>query len=928
MKLRPYQTRMMENIMRELKTNQRTLAVAATGTGKCLARGTPVLMWDGRIVLVQDVREGDWLMGPDNYPRKVLSLASGREEMFRVTPKKGDPYTVNRSHILSLKMTKVHQHAKGRIVNISVDDYLKSNRNFKHCAKGWRCGVRDFPSSHPLRLDPYFVGVWLGDGASKSVSVTSGDKEIVHFLYWYAGIMGLRIREENNSPNSKNYHLVSERGVRGCRPGANFIRSELQRLRMLNNKHIPHEYRTASRNERLQLLAGIIDTDGSRSDGGFEITLSSQKLASDVVFVARSLGMAAYVKPCKKTCVNNGVVGDYWRIFISGNTAEVPCLIPRKKCDHRRQKKDVLVHGISVESGGIGEYFGFTVDRDGLFMLGDFTVTHNTVCFAHVAKHFLQYGRVMVLAHRDELIQQACGKLRVITGVLPTVEKADQWSHEESMHGKPPLVVSSIQTQSTGRMNRFKPSDFSLVIADEAHHVCAASWTKVLNHYASNPNCKILGLTATPDRSDGELLGQMFQSIADSYTLNDAISDGYLVPVKPWTIEIEGLDFSKVHTLAGDFNQGELEDAMMFEEPLHGVAHATIEAACGFPEGTLRQYLDDPNRRERVRELLNGRTPKKCLVFCVSVAHAERMAEIFQRWIVGSAEVVSGKLDDFTRGERLKSFAKGELRFLCNCMIATEGFDEPSIEMVIMARPTKSRSLYVQMLGRGTRPLDEIATLLGDLDSDAERLAMIAASDKPHLSVLDFVGNTGRHEVVTTIDIFGDGDDQDVIDRAKEIAADGEITAQDALDQSREEVERKRREAEIRKREREEKLRKQAQEATRQQLVGVGAYKKQEVADWNNPPEWCNVQPKHRNILSKAKVPMEDIRGMNDAQIGQLCRKIVMHWQMGLCSYRQAKVLHKAGWEKEELSSMTFGTASASIDALARNGWKRPMVTA
>ncbi len=176
------------------------------------------------------------------------------------------------------------------------------------------------------------------------------------------------------------------------------------------------------------------------------------------------------------------------------------------------------------------------------------TGTGKTQMFSTIARDFLQTGkRVMVLCHRDELIQQACARLRVITGVVPAVEKADQWSDEEGMHGKPPLVVSSIQTQHRGRMSRFHPRDFGLVIADEAHHAVADSWSKVLNYYGDNPECKILGVTATPDRADGEMLGQMFQSVADIYTLTDAVEDGYLVPVRPLTIEIEGLDFSRVY---------------------------------------------------------------------------------------------------------------------------------------------------------------------------------------------------------------------------------------------------------------------------------------------------------------------------------------------------------------------------------------------
>ncbi len=549
------------------------------------------------------------------------------------------------------------------------------------------------------------------------------------------------------------------------------------------------------------------------------------------------------------------------------------------------------------------------------------TGTGKTQMFATIAKTFLEQNkRVMVLAHRDELIQQACNRLRTITGIVPTIEKADQWSDEDNLHGRPPLVVSSIQTQCRGRMNRFRPSEFGLVIADEAHHATAETWAKVIDHYASNPECKVLGVTATPDRADGEMLGSIFQSVADSYSLDDAVEDGYLVPVRPWMIEIEGLDFSRVHTLAGDFKADELEEAMMFEQTLHGIAFATIESAYDLAPGTLHSLLDDEHRIEKLQEMIAGRAGKKSLVFCVSVAHAERLADIFGRWIKDSSEVVSGKLADEDRRRYLKKFHDGGIRFLCNCMIATEGFDEPSIEMVVMARPTKSRSLYVQMLGRGTRPAEEIAHALGELPDPAARVGMIEESSKPYVSILDFVGNSGRHEVVTTIDIFSDGYDEAELDRAKELAADGELSAQDALEESREELEQKRREAEVRRKEAEERRKRQMEAAGRQQLVGAGVYKKTELEEWNNPPE--HMLPKHVNILRKAKVPMADVMGWDTAKTGELCRKIVLHWKMGLCSYKQAKVLAKRGWPRDALERMTFEDASSTIDEIAKSGWK------
>jgi type I site-specific restriction endonuclease len=256
-------------------------------------------------------------------------------------------------------------------------------------------------------------------------------------------------------------------------------------------------------------------------------------------------------------------------------------------------------------------------------------------------------------------------------------------------------------------------------------------------------------------------------------------------------------------------------------------------------------------------------------------------------------------------------------------MIATEGFDEPSIDTIVMARPTKSRSLYAQMLGRGTRPLDEIAGLLGDLETDIQRRAMIEISAKPHMTVLDFVGNTGRHEIVSTIDIFGEGYDEEEVARAKEIADERDVDAMEALELSREEVEKKRREAEQRRIEKEERLRKQAELSARQALVATGTYRKQEVmADWSAPPDWCNATEGQIKILRSAKVPMEDIRGWTKETIGELCRRIVIHRQMGLCTYKQAKLLRGKGWPRDVLERMSFEDASAAIDAIAKSGWR------
>lgn len=422
-----------------------------------------------------------------------------------------------------------------------------------------------------------------------------------------------------------------------------------------------------------------------------------------------------------------------------------------------------------------------------------------TVVAGHVAKTILERcptGRVMVLAHRDELIRQAADKFHRVTGFRPAIEKGEEWSDEDGFFDKTRIVVSSFQTQNAGkrrpRMQRFNPRDFAFLWVDEAHHALADTYRRVIDYYANgNPDLKVLGVTATADRGDGEALGQVFQSVAYAYQMPDMIADGYLVGVRQMRVVIEGLNLSKCRTTAGDINQADAEAQYLLEKPLHGVAHATIEAACGLEQGHLKHVADDADRVSKLAAAIGDNRRRRTLVFTAGVVLAQRLAEIFNRWIPGSAAHVDGAMPLVDRQRTLADFAAGRLQFLSNCMVCTEGYDEPGIELVVCARPTKSRALYCQMVGRGTRPLEVIAGVLGDIETADGRRATIAESDKPHVTVLDFVGNSGKHKLVTAADLLGDERyDPAVVERAAEIAAasDGAVDVQQALDQAQAEV--------------------------------------------------------------------------------------------------------------------------------------------
>ena len=343
-----------------------TLAMLGGATG-CHAKGTPILMWNGRTKAVEDVAVGDWLMGPDSLPRRVLSLARGSEPMYRVTPNRGgEPFDVNQGHILSLRRTsrKKGDARAGEVVNVTVADYLKWGAWDKHLSKLRRVavewGCRRQLARPTLSIAPYALGLWLGDGSKDRAGLTNIDPEPIAYWCEYATTLGCTIYV-----NDDEYIM---RGQRQHNPMLNRLRG----LGVYRNKHIPHRYLTASREDRLALLAGLIDTDGSTTCGGYEITQKSTRLTDDIQFLARSLGFSVG----RAVKFVNGE--PYHRLHINGPCDQVPVLIPRKRLPPRTQKKDCLATGFTVEPIGSGDYYGFALSGDHLYLTADFTVHHNT----------------------------------------------------------------------------------------------------------------------------------------------------------------------------------------------------------------------------------------------------------------------------------------------------------------------------------------------------------------------------------------------------------------------------------------------------------------------------------------------------------------------------------------------------------------------
>lgn len=376
----------------DVKNGSKYIIIGKPG---CHQGGTKVVMYNGTIKNVEDVEVGDVLMGDDSTPRNVLELCRGYDDLYSVIPTKGDPYVVNKDHILSLKCTGYNSIKKGTIEDIKLTDYLKKDVTWKLRFKGFRSSINF--TEKEVDIHPWMVGYWLGDGTSTSAQITTADSEVVEAFDTYLYNLDLEL---NKSVAKYRYNIRCVDKKSKNNQFLNFLREN----NLIKNKHIPLDYKANSREVRLNVLAGLIDSDGHYDvkSNGYDIIQKSEILMDDILYIARSLGFSAYKKKCNKSCMYNGEkrTGTYYRCFISGDVDQIPCIVDRKKAKPRNQIKDVTVTGIKVQYKEKGNYYGFVLDGNHRYILSDFTVTHNTgkstliKAILYSKKHIFPTGKV------------------------------------------------------------------------------------------------------------------------------------------------------------------------------------------------------------------------------------------------------------------------------------------------------------------------------------------------------------------------------------------------------------------------------------------------------------------------------------------------------------------------------------------------------
>ena len=352
--------------------------------GKCFGKDTPIRMYDGSVKLVQDIIEGELVMGDDSTARFVHGVTKGKEKLYEIKANKGESFICNESHVLSLiwngnSSPMFGGVKKHDVVNISVKEYLTLPKKATTHLVQYRRGWGEYYTEKLHAIPPYLLGLFLGDGTAKKGDITSIDKEIVEYINNYATANNLRIHIEGGITHS--IRAIKNKGH------DNIYRKELKRIKVFGNKHIPSEYLIDSLKNRMELLAGLVDTDGCllyNSKGvptHYEITQSDNTLAYQIAELARSCGFHASLN--KKTATMKRKDGTIYssivnRININGDLYKIPCKIERKKCHLKIRRKNSLNFGFKIKEIGEGEYYGFAVDKNNLFLLADGTVVHNT----------------------------------------------------------------------------------------------------------------------------------------------------------------------------------------------------------------------------------------------------------------------------------------------------------------------------------------------------------------------------------------------------------------------------------------------------------------------------------------------------------------------------------------------------------------------
>jgi replicative DNA helicase len=524
--------------------------------------------------------------------------------MYWVHQKSGYDYRVNGAHILALLETR----RPGEIVPIETTVDALIQRPIWYQSKvvhGYKVPV-DFPAQ-AVKLPPYFLGYWLGDGNSSSGTIFTEDQEVIAYLQSYAESIGKHLRAESDKPGGKVFKCCISNGRgggvhrRGDDPG--WILGEMGLLRDWQDaqgksvKHIPPEYIANSRQVRLELLAGLLDSDGSLSHCGYEITQKNEVLARQIKYLADSLGFKTHITTKSATIKNRAFVGQVWRVHIYGDVEQIPVLIQRKKAAPRKINKDWRVTGITIEKDTVDDYFGFTLDGDGLFLLGDMTVTHNTTYAECIAEHWARQGQHVVFVHFElskiiMLDRRACRHTSIARRTLKyaheltpaelrtlgaAAARLQQWPGEITYLHTPGKTIELVLRELTGLHSAGK---CDVAVIDYLEKASAS--TAQLKSYGSNIFAR--------EAHDVELLKSWAEN--DDHPTPLLVLSQFSKAGK--NVSFKDLDRTDIRGAGEKTEKANMVVLLHPNKDNPGVVDVRIDKNTMGPKGTFTQYLDGP----------------------------------------------------------------------------------------------------------------------------------------------------------------------------------------------------------------------------------------------------------------------------------------------------------------------------------------------
>lgn len=684
--LRPYQKEAVDAGLKFLTGRSKKPGIIVAPCG-CHAKGYGILMYDGTIKKVEDIVVRDRVMGDDGTPRTVLELHNGIDDMYEIRPLKGKPFIVNKGHIMSMYRLKDKRKDGPSIEEVSIGEYIKFAPYHKTILKLRRPNGFDFEESKKnMPLDPYFLGLCLGDGSiTSSLSITTQRQEIVEYLYSFVKQynMYIRVAEKKGTNNKSKSYFLSKGCGRGGNPIINAIKDIGLYNRKSGDKFIPIQYLTSNKENRYKLLAGFLDTDAyyNKSGKGYEYCSKSETMMKQFVLLCRSLGLLCSGYSCKLV---DGV--KYYRTGIYGNLENIPVRVGIRKGANRIINKNPYVVGFKVEYVGKGEYYGFTTDGNHLYLDEQCFIHHNSGKSLIISKIAHEINRpTLVLQPSKEILEQNYAKA-VSFGSKPTIYSASCGIKELSA-----MTYATLKSIKKD-VARLKDIGIDTLLIDECHSgYSPEEGSEFMEFMNGFPEAKVLGFTATPCRlrtyssmlegnySKLNMLTKdehnFFKKIVHVTQIQELTSQGFWCPLKyeRWSFD---------------------ESALMLNSTGAEYTNESIK------ESIVRNGLNN-SIYKRLLQLMDER--KAILVCMDSIESCNRISEFMNTKMGAITGVVTSLTTKKKREQIISDFKEGKLKVVFNYSTLATGFDFPELDCVMFGRPTFSYSTYYQVLGRCVR---------------------------------------------------------------------------------------------------------------------------------------------------------------------------------------------------------------------------------